>query len=82
MWSLVVRSAFNLSSRILSSASCRAFGTRMCACVKKKDTVEKGRKEDGHVPPVARDQPNGFRLTPHTLENQSTPSLVVTLCLV
>lgn len=46
--------------------------------VRKKDRRKGGGKgEDSHVPSVARDQPNGFRLTPHTpFENQSTPSLV------
>lgn len=59
----------------------RCSGTALSAYVRvrKKDTGERQGEgeEDGHVPPVARDQPNGFRLTPHTpLENQSTPSLV------
>lgn len=47
--------------------------------VRKKDTGEKGggREEDGHVPPmVARDQPNGFRLTPHTPRSEISPPLL------
>lgn len=35
-----------------------------------------GREEDGHVPPVARDQPNGFRLTPHTPRTETSPPLL------
>jgi len=43
-----------------------------------RERGEREEEKDGHVPLVARDQPNGFRLTPHTprSKNQSTPSLV------
>lgn len=58
--------------------SCRSlFGTHMCACVK-KTREKRGRKRRGcgHVPPVARDQPNGFRLTPHTPSSETSPPLL------
>lgn len=44
-----------------------------CACVAKKEKERIREGEEGHVPLVARDQPNGFRLTPHVARKPVHP---------
>lgn len=51
----------------------------MCVRVRRRVRVRKREGEEGHVPLVARDQPNGFRLTPHVARKPVHPFSLVTL---
>lgn len=51
----------------------RSCDSRVCVRVRRRVRVRKREGEEGHVPLVARDQPNGFRLTPHVARKPVHP---------